>query len=61
MAVSIKTVSQRTKSINDPIRIAPGIRKRLAARMRMTKRKRIVRPLVMIAKLDIVNASKLLF
>ena len=46
--------------MNDPIRIAPGIKKRLEARTRMTTRNMIVSPLVTIAKLDGVSASELL-
>ena len=49
MAVSIRVVSHSTNRMKDPSSMTPGIKSRLEARTRMTMRKRIVRPAVMIA------------
>lgn len=50
--VSISVVNHNTNSMNDPMKIAPGIRNRRAARMRMRRRKTIVREAVTIAKVN---------
>ena len=52
MAVSISVVSHSTKRMKEPSNITPGISMRRAARPRMRKRKRIVRPAVTIANVN---------
>jgi hypothetical protein len=50
MAVSIKVVSHSTNNMKEPSRMTPGMSSRLAARTRMTRRKRMVKLDVTIAK-----------